>query len=90
MSFQVGKSFKTKTIEMYRWERKCLHHYLYLIDWEFGHIGDPRSDLGYYTQIPMPPHLYSSDREGFLAYYRELTHREISAETGHSATRVSP
>ena len=36
MSFQVRKSFKTKTIEMYRRERKCLHHYLYLIDAEFG------------------------------------------------------
>jgi hypothetical protein len=36
MSFQVRKSFKTKTIEMYRRERKCLHHYLYLIDQEFG------------------------------------------------------
>jgi len=36
MSFQVRKSFKTKTIEMYRRERKCLHHYLYLIDPEFG------------------------------------------------------
>jgi hypothetical protein len=36
MSFQVRKSFKTKTIEMYRRERKCLHHYLYLADPEFG------------------------------------------------------
>jgi hypothetical protein len=36
MSFQVRKSFKTQTIEMYRRERKCLHHYLYLIDPEFG------------------------------------------------------
>jgi hypothetical protein len=32
MSFQVPKSFKTKTIGMYRRERKCLHHYLYLMD----------------------------------------------------------
>jgi hypothetical protein len=36
MSFQVRKSFKTKSIQMYRRERKCLHHYLYLIDPEFG------------------------------------------------------
>jgi hypothetical protein len=36
MSFQVRKSFKTKTIEMYRRERKCLHHYVYLMDPEFG------------------------------------------------------
>lgn len=44
-----------------------------LIDWEFGHIGDPRQDLGYYLQIPMPPHLYHPDPEAFLAIYRDLT-----------------
>lgn len=44
-----------------------------IIDWEFGHIGDPRQDLGYYLQIPMPPHLYHPDPEAFLAIYRELT-----------------
>jgi hypothetical protein len=36
MSLQVRKSFKSKTIQMYRRERKCLHHYLYLVDPEFG------------------------------------------------------
>ncbi len=36
MSFQVRKSHKTRTINLYRRERKCLHHYLYLIDPEFG------------------------------------------------------
>jgi hypothetical protein len=36
MSFQVRKSFKTKTISMYRRERKCLHHYVHLMDPEFG------------------------------------------------------
>lgn len=44
-----------------------------IIDWEFGHVGDPRQDLGYYLQIPMPPHLYHPDPEGFLATYRDLT-----------------
>lgn len=44
-----------------------------VIDWEFGHIGDPREDLGYYLQIPMPPHLYHPDPERFCAIYRELT-----------------
>lgn len=44
-----------------------------LIDWEFGHIGDPRQDLGYYLQIPMPPHLYHPDPEAFVAIYRDLT-----------------
>jgi aminoglycoside phosphotransferase (APT) family kinase protein len=29
-----------------------------VIDWEFGHIGDPREDLGYYTQIPLEPNVY--------------------------------
>jgi hypothetical protein len=36
MSFQVRKSMKTGRIEATRRERKCLHHYLYLIDPEFG------------------------------------------------------
>ncbi len=36
MSFQVRKSFTTKTTSMYRQERKCLHHYVYLMDPEFG------------------------------------------------------
>ena len=53
-----------------------------VIDWEFGHIGDPRQDLGYYLQIPMPPHLYHPDPEGFLAIYRELT--------GYTEEQVNP
>ena len=36
MSFQVRRRHETKTIELFRRERKCLHHYLYLIDSEFG------------------------------------------------------
>jgi aminoglycoside phosphotransferase (APT) family kinase protein len=28
-----------------------------VIDWEFAHIGDPREDLGYYTQIPLEPNV---------------------------------
>jgi hypothetical protein len=36
MSFQVRKSFTTRSIVMQRRERKCLHHYLYLMDPEFG------------------------------------------------------
>ena len=45
----------------------------YIIDWEFARIGDPRLDLGYYLQIPMPPHLYHPDPEAFLVSYRRLT-----------------
>lgn len=44
-----------------------------VIDWEFAHIGDPREDLGYYTQIPMPPNVYRTDPEAFLARYRDRT-----------------
>lgn len=54
-----------------------------IIDWEFGHIGDPRQDLGYYLQIPMPPHLYHPDPEAFLAIYREatgLTEEQVNPE----------
>ncbi len=36
MSFQVRKSHETHRIEVTRRERKCLHHYMYLIDPEFG------------------------------------------------------
>ena len=53
-----------------------------VIDWEFGHIGDPRTDLGYYTQIPMPPQMYLSDPEAFLAHYRALT--------GYTEAEVNP
>lgn len=36
MSFQVRKRDASGRIEMFRRERACLHHYLYLIDDEFG------------------------------------------------------
>ena len=35
-SFQVRRNLKTHRIDVARRERKCLHHYLYLIDPEFG------------------------------------------------------
>ena len=44
-----------------------------MIDWEFGRIGDPREDLGYYSHLPVPPNLYEADPPGFLARYRERT-----------------
>jgi aminoglycoside phosphotransferase (APT) family kinase protein len=44
-----------------------------VIDWEFARIGDPREDLGYYTQIPMQPNVYHRDRQAFLGRYREQT-----------------
>jgi aminoglycoside phosphotransferase (APT) family kinase protein len=44
-----------------------------VIDWEFGRIGDPREDIGYYAHMPIPPNLYVTDPEAFLARYRERT-----------------
>ncbi len=35
-SFQVRRNHKTHRIDVARRERKCLHHYLYLMDPEFG------------------------------------------------------
>jgi aminoglycoside phosphotransferase (APT) family kinase protein len=53
-----------------------------VIDWEFGHIGDPREDLGYYTQIPLEPNVYWADPERFLGRYR--------AATGLTEEQVNP
>jgi aminoglycoside phosphotransferase (APT) family kinase protein len=44
-----------------------------VIDWEFAHIGDPREDLGYYTQIPLQPNVYWADPDRFLRRYRDAT-----------------
>jgi aminoglycoside phosphotransferase (APT) family kinase protein len=44
-----------------------------VIDWEFAHIGDPREDLGYYTQMSIEPNVYWADRERFLSRYRDAT-----------------
>ena len=55
---------------------------LWVIDWEFGRIGDPREDLGYYSHIPVPPNLYQDDPEDFLARYRQ--------RTGLSEEQVNP
>jgi len=55
-----------------------------MIDWEFGRIGDPREDLGYYSHLPVPPNLYEADPAGFLARYRErtgATEEQVNADT---------
>jgi aminoglycoside phosphotransferase (APT) family kinase protein len=52
-----------------------------MIDWEFGHVGDPREDLGYYSHLPVPPNLYEADPDAFLADYR--------ARTGFSEEQVN-
>jgi aminoglycoside phosphotransferase (APT) family kinase protein len=41
-----------------------------VIDWEFARIGDPREDLGHYSQMPVLPNLYWADPAGFIARYR--------------------
>ena len=55
-----------------------------MFDWEFGRIGDPREDLGYYSHLPVPPNLYEADPQGFLARYRErtgLTEEQVNPQT---------
>jgi aminoglycoside phosphotransferase (APT) family kinase protein len=55
-----------------------------VIDWEFGRVGDPREDLGYYSHLPVPPNLYEADPEAFLARYRErtgLSEKQINQDT---------
>jgi aminoglycoside phosphotransferase (APT) family kinase protein len=44
-----------------------------IIDWEFTRVGDPREDIGYYSQSPLPDNLYQANPERFLARYRELS-----------------
>jgi aminoglycoside phosphotransferase (APT) family kinase protein len=44
-----------------------------VIDWEFGRIGDPREDIGYYAHMPIPPNLFVTDPEAFLGRYRQRT-----------------
>jgi aminoglycoside phosphotransferase (APT) family kinase protein len=44
-----------------------------VIDFEFAHIGDPRADIGYYTQNPLAPNVYWTDPEHFLGRYRRQT-----------------
>ena len=63
----------------------------HIIDWEFAKIGDPRLDLGYYLQIPMPPHLYYPDPEAFLALYRaeDGPHRG-AGQPGHHGVLPAP
>ena len=53
-----------------------------VIDWEFARIGDPREDLGYYTQSPVEPNVYWADPDRFLDRYR--------ADTGLTAEQVNP
>ena len=44
-----------------------------VIDWEFTRIGDPREDVGYYSESPLPNSLYGADPDYFLARYRDVT-----------------
>jgi aminoglycoside phosphotransferase (APT) family kinase protein len=55
-----------------------------VLDWEFSRIGDPREDIGYYAQIPMPPNLYGLDPDSYLARYRAatgLTEEQVNRDT---------
>jgi aminoglycoside phosphotransferase (APT) family kinase protein len=55
-----------------------------MIDWEFGRIGDPREDLGFYSLLPVPPNLFQADPQAFLARYRErsgLSEEQVNEDT---------
>jgi hypothetical protein len=69
MSFQVRKRNESGRIEMFRRERKCLHHYLYLIDDEFGFM-----HVRIQGWIPYECQIYINGRE-WLA--RQLDKRGI-------------
>ncbi len=58
MSFQVRKSYQTHRIEVTRRERKCLHHYMYLIDPEFGFM-----HVRIQGWIPYEAQIYINGRE---------------------------
>lgn len=54
-----------------------------VIDFEFAHVGDPREDIGYYTQIPLSPNVYWAAPEEFLARYRAasgLTEEQLNPD----------
>ena len=66
-SFQVRKRYESGKLELFRRERKCLHHYLYLIDSEFGFM-----HVRIQGWIPYECQIYINGRE-WLA--RQLDHR---------------
>ena len=68
-SFQVRKRYESGKLELFRRERKCLHHYLYLIDSEFGFM-----HVRIQGWIPYECQIYINGRE-WLA--RQLDHRGI-------------
>ena len=69
MSFQVRKRMATGKLEMFRRERACLHHYLYLIDPEFGFM-----HIRIQGWIPYEVQIYINGRE-WLA--RQLDKAEV-------------
>lgn len=56
------------------------------VDWEFGHVGDPREDLGWFemTEAFRPPAIVGPDEERFLAAYRKHSH--LDADLVNPAT----
>jgi aminoglycoside phosphotransferase (APT) family kinase protein len=49
-----------------------IFHY---VDWELGHVGDPREDLGWWALAmgSQPPDLIAADQAAFYVEYRRLT-----------------
>ena len=56
----------------------------HMIDWELGHIGDPREDLGWWAlaHLSQPPDIIAQNMDEFLKAYR--------AETGFTEAMVNP
>ena len=61
-SFQVRKRYESGKLELFRRERKCLHHYLYLIDDEFGFM-----HVRIQGWIPYECQIYSTAGSGWPA-----------------------
>lgn len=89
-SFQVRANHKTHLLEATRRERKCVHHYLYLIDPEFGFM-----HVRIQAWIPYEIQVYVNGREWLARQldragigYRRYDNALLSVEDLEAATRL--
>jgi hypothetical protein len=87
-SFQVRKSHTTHRLEATRRERKCVHHYVYLIDPEFGFM-----HVRVQAWIPYEIQIYINGREWLARQldkagvgYRRYDNALLSVETSRWPT----
>jgi hypothetical protein len=89
-SFQVRKRMTTGRLEIFRRERACLHHYLYLIDPEFGFM-----HVRIQGWLPYEVQIYINGREwlaraldkagvGYVRYENSL----VQIDDLHAASRL--